>query len=80
MVAQYDRIFAELGLGSSERARQALRTCVFGLRGKIECNSLHPEILLAEAGVGYRLAAPTEETPVSSARLRADRPGTDEYL
>jgi two-component system, OmpR family, KDP operon response regulator KdpE len=67
VVAQYDRIFAELRLGGSERPRQALRSCIFGLRRKIERSSLHPEILLAEAGVGYRLAAPTEQ-PTHRAR------------
>jgi DNA-binding response OmpR family regulator len=66
VVAQH-RIFAELRLGGSERTRQALRSCVFGLRRKIERNSLHPEILLAATGVGYRLAAPTEE-PAHRAR------------
>jgi two-component system KDP operon response regulator KdpE len=60
VVAQYDRIFAEVKLGGSQRTRQALRSCVFGLRRKIERDSLHPEILLAEAGVGYRLAAAIE--------------------
>jgi two-component system, OmpR family, KDP operon response regulator KdpE len=74
VVAQYDRIFAEVKLGGSQRTRQALRSCVFGLRRKIERDSLHPEILLAEAGVGYRLAAAIED-PTHRARdsLPADQ-------
>lgn len=56
-VATYDRLLAELGLVNSWNARQALRSCVFGLRRKIEREALRPEILLAEPGVGYRLAA-----------------------
>jgi two-component system KDP operon response regulator KdpE len=75
VVAQYDRIFAELRLGGSERTRQALRSCVFGLRRKIERNSLYPDILLADAGVGYRLAAPAEEP---QHRARDSLPTDDE--
>jgi two-component system KDP operon response regulator KdpE len=63
VVAEYDRLLAELGLSGSERTRHALHSCMFRLRRKIERNAFHSEILLAEAGVGYRLAAPTEEPP-----------------
>ena len=79
-VAGHNRLLAELGLSGSERTRHALRSCVFRLRRKIERDSLHPEILLAEAGVGYRLASPTEE-PTHRARdsLPVDQE-RDEYL
>jgi DNA-binding response OmpR family regulator len=62
-VATYDRLFSELGLVDSWKSRQALRTCVFGLRRKIERKAARPQILLAEAGVGYRLAASMEWRP-----------------
>jgi two-component system, OmpR family, KDP operon response regulator KdpE len=63
VVVEYKRILAELGLDSSERSRGALRSHVLRLRRKIERDSLHPEILLAEAGVGYRLAVSSDEPP-----------------
>jgi two-component system KDP operon response regulator KdpE len=62
-VAEFKLILAELGLDCSERSRGTLRSHVLRLRGKIERDPIHPEILLAEAGVGYRLAEPTEEPP-----------------
>jgi two-component system KDP operon response regulator KdpE len=61
-VAEYERILAELGLDGSQRSRGTLRSHVLRLRRKIERDSLHPEILLAEAGVGYRLAVSSEES------------------
>jgi two-component system KDP operon response regulator KdpE len=60
-VATYDRLLAELGLVDSWNGRQALRSCVFGLRRKIERHSLYPEILLTEAGIGYQLAPSVDE-------------------
>jgi two-component system, OmpR family, KDP operon response regulator KdpE len=60
LVAEHERLLAALGLDGSQNSRRALRSCVFRLRRKIERDSFHPEILLAEAGVGYRLAAPIE--------------------
>ena len=62
-VATYDRLFSELGLVDSWKSRQALRSCVFGLRRKIERDSARPEILMAEVGVGYRLAASMDGLP-----------------
>jgi two-component system, OmpR family, KDP operon response regulator KdpE len=62
-VVEHERLLAELGLEGSENDRRALRSCVFRLRRKIERDSLHPEILLAEAGVGYRLAMSSEAPP-----------------
>jgi two-component system, OmpR family, KDP operon response regulator KdpE len=63
VVVEYKWILAELGLDGSERSRGALRSHVLRLRRKIERDSLHPEILLAEAGVGYRLAGSSDEPP-----------------
>jgi two-component system, OmpR family, KDP operon response regulator KdpE len=62
-VVEYKWILAELGLDGSERSRGTLRSHVLRLRRKIERDLLHPEILLAEAGVGYRLAMSSEEPP-----------------
>jgi two-component system KDP operon response regulator KdpE len=66
-VAEYKRILAELGLDGSERSRGTLRSHVFRLRRKIERDPFHPEILLAEAGVGYRLATSTESRRIEPA-------------
>jgi two-component system, OmpR family, KDP operon response regulator KdpE len=62
-VVEYKRILAELRLDGSGRSRGTLRSYVFRLRRKIERDPIHPEILLAEAGVGYRLAVSSEEPP-----------------
>jgi two-component system, OmpR family, KDP operon response regulator KdpE len=66
-VAEYKRILAELGLDGSERSRGTLRSHVLRLRRKIERDPFHPEILLAEAGVGYRLATSTESRRIEPA-------------
>jgi two-component system KDP operon response regulator KdpE len=80
VVVGYDLLLAELAADGSERTRHALHSCVFRLRRKIERDSLHPEILLADAGVGYRLAPPTEEPPHRARdSLTADRE-RDGYL
>jgi two-component system, OmpR family, KDP operon response regulator KdpE len=63
VVTDHKRLLAVLGLDPSERSRRTLRSCIFRLRRKIERDSLHPEIVLAEAGVGYRLAISSEEPP-----------------
>jgi two-component system, OmpR family, KDP operon response regulator KdpE len=62
-VVEYKWILAELGLDGSERSRGTLRSHVLRLRRKIERDSLHPDILLAEAGVGYQLAVSSEKPP-----------------
>lgn len=61
VVVAYERLLEEAGLVGSPRGRPALRSCVLRLRRKIEREPLNPEILLAEIGVGYRLAPPTIE-------------------
>jgi two-component system, OmpR family, KDP operon response regulator KdpE len=63
VVAEYKRLLAELGLNGSERSRGTLRSHVLRLRHKIELDPLHPDILLTEVGVGYRLAVSGEEPP-----------------
>jgi two-component system, OmpR family, KDP operon response regulator KdpE len=60
VVAEHKRLLAELGLDGSESSRRILRSRIFRLRRKIERDWLHPEILLADVGVGYRLAASGE--------------------
>jgi two-component system, OmpR family, KDP operon response regulator KdpE len=63
VAVEYKRLLAELGLEGLENGRRALHSCVFRLRHKIERDPLRPEILLTEAGVGYRLAATSDEPP-----------------
>src|SRR5208283_4162792 len=60
VVVAYERLLEEAGLAGSPRGRPALRSCVLRIRRKIEREPLRPEILLAEIGVGYRLAPPTD--------------------
>jgi len=59
VVVAYERLLERAGLSGSPRGRQALRSCVLRIRRKIEREPFRPEILLAEIGVGYRLAPPT---------------------
>jgi two-component system, OmpR family, KDP operon response regulator KdpE len=80
VVAEYNRLVAELGLGRKKTTRHAVTSCIFRLRRKIERDSLHPEILLAEAGVGYRLAAPTEGPAHRAPDSLPIDPEWDEYL
>jgi two-component system KDP operon response regulator KdpE len=54
---RYDRILSELGAIDSSTGRNVLRALVLRLRRRIERNPRHPEVLLAEVGFGYRLAA-----------------------
>ena len=53
----YDRILSELDATDSSTGRNVLRALVLRLRRRIERNPRHPEVLLAEVGFGYRLAA-----------------------
>jgi two-component system, OmpR family, KDP operon response regulator KdpE len=62
-VAMFGRILAGLGRADSASGRRALRASVFRLRRKIERAPRRPDLLLTEAGVGYRLAAATEDEP-----------------
>ena len=56
-VATYGRILAGLGRADSASGRRAIRAAVFRLRRRIERDPRRPDLLLAEPGVGYRLAA-----------------------
>lgn len=69
VVVSYERLLDEAGLAGLRRGRPALRSCVMRLRRKIEREPLRPQILLAEIGVGYRLAPSTLERsrPLSDA-------------
>jgi two-component system, OmpR family, KDP operon response regulator KdpE len=62
VVVAYRSLLEEAELAGSRHGLSALRCCVLRLRRKIEREPLHPEILLAEIGVGYRLAPPTSGT------------------
>jgi two-component system KDP operon response regulator KdpE len=57
MPFSYDRILSTLGATDSSTGRRVLHTLVLRLRRRIERDPRHPEVLLAEAGFGYRLAA-----------------------
>jgi DNA-binding response OmpR family regulator len=56
-VVPFGRILAEFGRADSAAARQALSSCVFRLRKRIERDPRRPDLLLTEARIGYRLAA-----------------------
>ncbi len=62
-VATFGRILAGLGRADSTSGRRALRASVFRLRRRIERDPRRPDLLLTETGVGYRLAAETENEP-----------------
>jgi two-component system KDP operon response regulator KdpE len=53
---EYKPLLHTLGLDVSDRSRATLRSHILRLRRKIERNSSRPEIVIAEVGVGYRLA------------------------
>jgi two-component system, OmpR family, KDP operon response regulator KdpE len=61
VVFTYERLLDEARLDVFPHGRPSLRSCVMRLRRKIEREPLRPEILLAEIGVGYRLAAPSSQ-------------------
>jgi two-component system KDP operon response regulator KdpE len=79
-VATIAEIVAGLRRDGSPRARQSVHALVSNLRRKIERDRAHPEILLNEARVGYRLAAETREpspndvTPRLAANARGQKP------
>ena len=60
-VATFGRILAQLGRPDSTSGRRALRAFVFLLRRRIERDPRRPDLLLTEAGVGYRLAAESKD-------------------
>jgi DNA-binding response OmpR family regulator len=60
-VATFDRILAALGRADSANGRRALRSSILRLRRRIERDPRRPDLLLTEGGVGYRLAAETEQ-------------------
>ena len=60
-VATYSRMLAGLGRADSTSGRQALRMFVFRLRRRIERDPRRPDLLVAEPGVGYRLADESED-------------------
>jgi len=60
-------IVVGLRRSDSLRARQAVHGVVYGLRRKIERDPAHPEILLNEARVGFRLAAQTWDSSANDA-------------
>jgi two-component system KDP operon response regulator KdpE len=62
VVVGYAQLLSHIRTAGVARARPALRTCVLRLRRKIEREPLHPEILLSEIGVGYRLAPPIDSS------------------
>jgi two-component system KDP operon response regulator KdpE len=76
IVVAYWRLLEEAGLAGSRRGRPALRSCVMRLRRKIEREPLRPEILLAETGVGYRLAPSTAELSGRPGDSRPDAAGS----
>jgi two-component system KDP operon response regulator KdpE len=59
-VATFGHMLAALGRADSTSGRQALRMFVFRLRRRIEPDPRRPDLLLAEPGVGYRLADESE--------------------
>jgi len=77
-VATFGRILAGLGRPNSTSGRRALRASVFRLRRRIERDPRRPDLLLTEAGVGYRLAAEAEGE-VSPAPPTPRRKGNEDY-
>jgi two-component system KDP operon response regulator KdpE len=69
-VATMTEIVVGLRRSDSLRARQAVHGVVYGLRRKIERDPTHPEILLNEARVGFRLASETWEPSAGDATPR----------
>jgi two-component system KDP operon response regulator KdpE len=68
-VATFGGILAALGRADSASGRRALLASVFRLRRRIERDPRRPDLLLTEAGVGYRLASETEDELTLDPRL-----------
>ena len=77
---EYKQLLVTLGLDVSDRGRATLRSHILRLRRKIERNSSHPEIVLAEVGVGYRLAVSGKGPPHRAQRFVADGRERSEFL
>lgn len=56
LVATFGDLLEGVGRANSAIGRRALGTCIFRLRRRIERDPSHPDLLLTEARVGYRLA------------------------
>jgi two-component system KDP operon response regulator KdpE len=74
-LATFGDILAAFGRPDSASARRALCSAVFRLRRRIERNPTRPDVLMTEAGVGYRLA------PESDAQSNAEAftPGSRDH-
>ena len=55
-VATFREILASLGRADTPRGRRGLNMAIFRLRRRIERSPSRPDLVLTEAGVGYRLA------------------------
>jgi two-component system KDP operon response regulator KdpE len=62
-MATFADILSGLGRPDSARARRALGLSIFRLRRRIERDPKRPDILLTEAGVGYRLSPESRNEP-----------------
>ncbi len=78
-LATFRDILAVFGRTDSDSARRALCSSVFRLRRRIERDPTRPDLLLTEAGVGYRLAPESDaqsnaEAFMPGSRDNGDRP------
>jgi two-component system KDP operon response regulator KdpE len=78
-LATFADVLSLLGRPDTASARHALCSAVFRLRRRIERDPPRPDLLLTEAGVGYRLAPETDAQSSPDARKperedRGDRP------
>jgi len=78
-LATFADVLALFGRSDTASARGALSSSVFRLRRKIERDPRRPDLLLTEAGVGYRLAPETDiqsrpDASPPERRYAGDRP------
>ena len=64
LVVTHDQLLKEIWTGNQRDNIQYLRILVRKLRQKIETDPNHPQLLVTESGVGYRLQARFEESSV----------------